>query len=756
MANDNIVLNADVSPAIRELDKLVTKVGQLHDKFKDQFEKINGYTVKLGAALIATGVAVAAFADDITDIADANQVAISSVLGLSKALEASGGKADNVGKLFQTLSNNIEEANAGNLKTANTFQRLGVSIEDLGNLSNTALKDKVLSGLVAIRDPIEKNALAMQVFGKSMVGVDIDKFAASQRQMIAEMAPYAASIKTAGDAWDNVVSILGKIKLAFAEAFEPVFKIIANLNVNIDLLVVGFRLLGAALVVMTGASVIGGLMKLVELMKVLTLVVSRNPLIAIAGALVSLGIGAATYLGLGKSIEDQQAAITGELDATNEASLNGKRNQEGIYEALKKQRDSLTQIREDLEKSWQKSLEKYNLELDLLKLGDDQKRVAQELAKIDEEKVAKLDELAKKYEGMDKDARARNKATYDEERTLIEKSAESAKKAAEIKIKGIQDYQNVVKKFQGINQQAVEGEQRIFEALAKQKVDNAGYLERIGLEEKINEIQRIRSELNANTSSLSAEDKASALKFISDEVNNAELLSMTYQEIGQTIDENIRKSGLSAEAIKTLLGTTDKGFGMIATSAEAVANINQRIGAESRTFSAGWNKAFRDYADNAFNAAEEARRVFQIAAQGMEDALMNFIKRGKFEWKNFVQLMVDELLRSQIRQLIGNLGNLGSQASAGIGGMVGKLLGFANGGIIPTNGPVIVGERGPELLMGAAGMSVTPNSQLGGSTNVVYNINAVDAMSFKQMIARDPSFLYAVAEQGRRRLPGGR
>ena len=74
--------------------------------------------------------------------------------------------------------------------------------------------------------------------------------------------------------------------------------------------------------------------------------------------------------------------------------------------------------------------------------------------------------------------------------------------------------------------------------------------------------------------------------------------------------------------------------------------------------------------------------------------------------------------------------------------------------MIPTNSPVIVGERGPEILMGAAGRTVIPNSGIGGS-NVTYNINAVDAMSFKAMVASDPTFLYAVTEQGRRRLPGG-
>jgi hypothetical protein len=43
-----------------------------------------------------------------------------------------------------------------------------------------------------------------------------------------------------------------------------------------------------------------------------------------------------------------------------------------------------------------------------------------------------------------------------------------------------------------------------------------------------------------------------------------------------------------------------------------------------------------------------------------------------------------------------------------------------------------------------------------GSTTVTYNINAVDAASFKAMIARDPTFLYAVSEQGRKSVAGAR
>jgi hypothetical protein len=43
----------------------------------------------------------------------------------------------------------------------------------------------------------------------------------------------------------------------------------------------------------------------------------------------------------------------------------------------------------------------------------------------------------------------------------------------------------------------------------------------------------------------------------------------------------------------------------------------------------------------------------------------------------------------------------------------------------------------------------------GGST-VIYNINAVDAPSFQQLVARDPKFIHAVAEKGRQNLTGTR
>jgi hypothetical protein len=118
--------------------------------------------------------------------------------------------------------------------------------------------------------------------------------------------------------------------------------------------------------------------------------------------------------------------------------------------------------------------------------------------------------------------------------------------------------------------------------------------------------------------------------------------------------------------------------------------------------------------------------------------------------------LLEEILRAEIRLLASNImGAIGGGGKGGGKSFLGSLLGFANGGIIPTNGPVIVGERGPELLVGASGNRVIPNGQFGGGS-VTYNIQAVDAASFKALVAADPSFIHAVAQQGARSVPSRR
>ena len=170
----------------------------------------------------------------------------------------------------------------------------------------------------------------------------------------------------------------------------------------------------------------------------------------------------------------------------------------------------------------------------------------------------------------------------------------------------------------------------------------------------------------------------------------------------------------------------------------------------NRRWSTGWSRAFKEYVENATNAAQAAERIFTKTVQGMEDLLVNFVKTGKFEWKSFVNSLAEEILRSNIRRLLAQIFSIGGGSKGG--GLFGGF--FADGGYLPAGKFGIVGERGPELISGPAQITPLNNGALGGGSTVVnYNINAVDAPSFQAMIARDPAFVYAVTEQGRKSLP---
>jgi phage-related minor tail protein len=66
-------------------------------------------------------------------------------------------------------------------------------------------------------------------------------------------------------------------------------------------------------------------------------------------------------------------------------------------------------------------------------------------------------------------------------------------------------------------------------------------------------------------------------------------------------------------------------------------------------------------------------------------------------------------------------GNIGGQSITG--GLLGGIF-RAEGGPVKAGGSYIVGERGPEMFVPNSGGRIVPNSNIGGSTNVVVNVDA--------------------------------
>ena len=85
--------------------------------------------------------------------------------------------------------------------------------------------------------------------------------------------------------------------------------------------------------------------------------------------------------------------------------------------------------------------------------------------------------------------------------------------------------------------------------------------------------------------------------------------------------------------------------------------------------------------------------------------------------------------------------------------------GFANGGRPPVGKAAIVGERGPELFVPDRAGTIIPNNQLGGSTNVVVNVDASgSAVEGDEDRGRELGRLISVAVQSelvQQKRPGG-
>ena len=137
------------------------------------------------------------------------------------------------------------------------------------------------------------------------------------------------------------------------------------------------------------------------------------------------------------------------------------------------------------------------------------------------------------------------------------------------------------------------------------------------------------------------------------------------------------------------------------------------------------------------------------AGQMLEDSLANAIATGKADFTALGDHIKQVLAKALVQKFIS--------------GPIMSLFGLASGGPAKAGQPYIVGEEGPELFIPKNSGTVIPNDiteglaggqgiGMGGG-QVTYNINAVDARSFKQLVASDPEYLYNVTQVGARRQP---
>ena len=185
---------------------------------------VEKYGKVAGLALLAAGAAALRYADDISDVAKSNEVAIDSVLKLRNALANSGGAADSAGKLLASFTANIDKAAEGSFEVQQTFKKMGLSLDDLRKMDMDGMFNKTVASLAEMTDPITRNAKAMELFGKAAKGVDFVQLNEEIKTGAGVTDDQAKAIEEAAAAFDTMAQAGRDFATLLAKELGPPLK----------------------------------------------------------------------------------------------------------------------------------------------------------------------------------------------------------------------------------------------------------------------------------------------------------------------------------------------------------------------------------------------------------------------------------------------------------------------------------------------------------------------------------------------------
>lgn len=729
-ADTTIKVEVDVNQANTALTRLQTNINNLGGKVSAMREPllgfINGWTA---AATVVTAFVTRTInlADSIQDLSDATGVASGALLNLRGNLIDAGGTSDDMEKIVTKLSTTLGEAAQGNEKVRKSFRDLGIALGDSnGRLRSTNdLLPEVIDALAKIQDPALRSATAVDLLGKSAAKIDWTKVSVIndpfKSEYIAQIAYYRGELdKLATLIEEKLIVRMGRLAEAIRkgpiEAIKELTTLLEFLPVNaindwllkqldIDLPAIREKLKGLFKGVFPGEDTIER-----ETAGLLRRFPANRP-----------GQGRTGPLAL---TDESRTAIAA-------AKIQTEQLRQQTYEAL-----GLATYMNDI-------TDQYMLQN---RFGELQFNILKSNAQIDSEARNKIAEYQRQIKTETANTNRDSRVTAAIVSEIRERIAETAENAD--LLKGIR-----------------EEELRILDRARTLEAARANELQRTVqlYDQQLQRAQTLQDILRG------ARAQAGGVAFERGQMTRGPIerqIAQAYEDARRAAQEAAQQfaatfpedmTAAQAEELAQGLDAIARAFGRVAFETENNILISQQ-------WRTGWEEAFASYSENAQNAAGQARTYFETFTRGFEDAIVRFVQTGKLSFKDLVNTMIAEFARLQAQKMF--LALFGDKTG---GGMLfnlfnfGKsLFGMANGGSVNAGKSYMVGERGPEMFLPFTNGKIIPNNQLTGGngqtpvTNVNYTIQAVDAQSFRSLVARDPAFIYAVTERGRQSQPSRR
>jgi len=771
-----VVLGLNSAEFVKGLDTASSKMAE----FANSAQRYGGVAV---AALTAASVAALKYADEIVDVAAANDVAVDSVIKLSNALANSGGKAENAGKFLSSFTSFVDKAASGSDEAQKAFAKAGVSLKDLATLNTEQLFAKTAQNIGQIADPLTRNALAMDVFGRAAKGVDFTALARGLQETTQATQEQAQALKEAAEMYDlfaqtgrdalQIVAVelgpplkasidymktLGLETKVFGEVAKTVFQTVAILGMNLAYV---FKTIGTEIGGM--AAQVAALMRFdfegfrqIHKEMVADAEKARRELDAAEKRVMGGGSNAGTGGRQGMavpSIADQVAEW--EVTKKREIQQSKEAQQQQKKLELYRQEISLSRTLADIDaKRLALQMDETVLGKSLYEYLSDQLTTQEQLAKIENKR--KVDLIQNKDAAPDI-KKAINDAA-DAEAKRVKLLQEGKEKIMQQRL----EYQALLSQIENSSDFMRSEKRRAGESAAAglaNATEKAGqqfaFGQSIDEQTRQNKLANERVEYEMKTLSFSQRRREELMAMYDLEVRIAEF------------QRTSRRLGVDEEIIQ-------RRTQEIYESGMQMVRLTEQQKDAQRSFKYGW--------DNATSAARVAESMFSSLANNIESAIDRFARTGKLKFADLARSIIADIIAIQLKaqasalfsaivrgagiNLFGSAPGVSQYSlsygtpSSGLG-----LTARADGGDISSGQPYLVGERGPELVVPRNSGTVIPNHALAGAMGgqvinyngpIIQNMSAIDTQSGIAFLAKNKQAVWAANQSAQRSLPVSR
>jgi lambda family phage tail tape measure protein len=713
---------AQAKKQAKDLQGAFNNLGVDLKNLKGTFNALGGAMGLSLAGIGALSKATIDFAGQIDDMAKSYDVSIAKVLQFQSAIVAAGGKSEDAGKIMGTMFTKIAEAQGGNESAIASFEQLGISFKELQSLTPEQSITRVYQGLSQIGNTYERIKAVREILGKGGLGKSVEEIAQALGESTAKFKQQEESLKRLADLGDSIDATYKNLKLAIADLLAPFSGADGKALVNVET----FK---AAMVALTAVAVVNGMFRLVAAFKALNVALrttaSLGVAISAAGGVKGIamaGAGLAAYFGAKKAFEAEDTeSQDDEGAATPNAPISTSNNDSSGRREITAGQAKITLAKQLMEIERRRN--EYKLgsirgDKKNLELAEVQLKFEEDIAKAANEKAQALnkDNLSAAQRGLiNSEYQIKIQAATEKEKADRAFINEQYKRELELMAQQAQ----FAAEMQGFSEKRTELEGNRY------KMTDFDYRiaqERLKLEEKLLELDQKKRE---------ALDAAGGQKFDSKYVEQKNALESVMEAEKKLAD--IRIQNIEGER------------------------------ARQQSFSEGWNQAFRQFSEDADNYARVGGESFNAVVSNMNSAIDNFVRTGKFSFKDFAKSIIQDLIAIQLKMQAMQLFRMGMNFfMPGAGASVPTA---ADGGFI--NAPTLVGENGAELFVpNRQGGTIIPAQQLsgmgGGSPQVVYNgtviqnMQAIDTQSAAQFLAKNKDAVYAANMSATRSLPVSR